>query len=143
MWFTQKSAERKVNVSHSLYRTSLFIGCSGLYCLILVVGCLVFLTSEIVTHHVPLHYFEVGQLNYILFYEVEDKLLMCFFPQGLFTYMYVVSILFLLYVFCFLLHEYSCCGGPPQGTSGRNTYFQVGPGGTRQPISLSLTYFIF
>ena len=46
--------------------------------------------------------------------------------QGLFTYMYIVSILFLLYVFCFLLHEYSCCGGPPQGTSGRNTYFQVG-----------------
>jgi len=82
-------------------KTSLFIGCSGLYCLILVVGCLVFLTSEIVTHHVPLHYFE-----------------------GLFTYMYIVSILFLLYVFCFLLHEYSCCGGPPQGTSGRNTYFQ-------------------
>ena len=48
-----------------------------------------------------------------------------FFFQGLFTYLYVVSILFLLYVFCFLLHEYSCCGGPPAQPTVRNAYFHV------------------
>ena len=57
-WKSQKSNEL---FSLWTFRTSLFIGCSGLYCLILVVGCLVFLTSEIVTHHVPLHYFEVSE----------------------------------------------------------------------------------
>jgi hypothetical protein len=39
--------------------------------------------------------------------------------------MYIMSLVFLMYIFCFLLHESNCCGGPPQGTSGRNTYFQV------------------
>lgn len=47
--------------------------------------------------------------------------------QGYFTYLYIAGILFLLYVYCFLLHEASCCGsGPPApGTVGRNTYFHV------------------
>ena len=47
------------------------------------------------------------------------------FFQGLFTYLYIVSILFLLYVFCFLLHEYSCCSGPPSQPTVRNAYFHV------------------
>lgn len=34
--------------------------------------------------------------------------------QGFFTYLYGVSILFLLYVFCFLLQESSCCQGNEQ-----------------------------
>lgn len=33
----------------------------------------------------------------------------CWFLQGFFTYLYGVSILFLLYVFCFLLQESTCC----------------------------------
>ena len=40
-------------------RTSLFKGCSALYCLLLVVTCVSFLSSEVVTNSVPLHYFEV------------------------------------------------------------------------------------
>ena len=41
----------------------------------------------------------------------------------------MISILFLLYVFCYLLHEGTCCGGQPPapGTVGRNTYFHVRP----------------
>lgn len=41
-------------------RTSLFITCSGLYGLFLVVVCIAFLASEVATHGVPLHYFEVN-----------------------------------------------------------------------------------
>ena len=50
-----------------------------------------------------------------------------FLFQGFFTYLYMISILFLLYVFCYLLHEGTCCGGSPPapGTVGRNTYFHV------------------
>ncbi|TRY73432.1 hypothetical protein TCAL_01516 [Tigriopus californicus] len=83
-------------------KTSLFIVCSGLYALLLIVICATFLTSEIATHSIPLHYFE-----------------------GFFTYLYIASLLFLLYVFCYLLHEASCCGsGPPRpGTTIRNAYF--------------------
>jgi hypothetical protein len=44
-------------------RTSLFKGCSALYCLLLVVTCVSFLTSEVVTNSVPLHYFEVTTSN--------------------------------------------------------------------------------
>ncbi len=38
-----------------------------------------------------------------------------------------MAILFLLYVFCYLLHEAACCGSSPPapGTVGRNTYFHV------------------
>ena len=57
---------------------------------------------------------------------IAYKIITCFWSfQGLFTYLYVVSILFLLYVFCFLLHEYSCCGGPPAQPTVRNAYFHV------------------
>jgi len=42
--------------------------------------------SEVVTHKLPLYYYE-----------------------GFFTYLYGMSILFLLYVFCFLLQESACC----------------------------------
>ena len=41
-------------------RTSLFITISGLYGLFLVVVCIAFLASEVATHSVPLHYFEVS-----------------------------------------------------------------------------------
>ena len=41
------------------FRTSLFIVCSLLYGILLVVVCVVFLTAELVTDSVPLHYFEV------------------------------------------------------------------------------------
>ena len=53
--------------------------------------------------------------------------LFSFLFQGFFTYLYMISIIFLLYVFCFLLHEGTCCGGSPPapGTVGRNTYFHV------------------
>ena len=42
-----------------LCRTSLFIVCSGLYGLLLVVVCVAFLSAELATNQIPLHYFEV------------------------------------------------------------------------------------
>lgn len=77
----------------------------------------------------------LGSLNLLLpdkiDFEIKNSLVGWFlisfgFFQGFFTYLYMMSIMFLMYVFCYLLHESSCCGGPKQGTSGRNTYFQVG-----------------
>ena len=44
-------------------RTSLFITCSGLYGIFLVVFCVSLLATEIATHSVPLHYFEVRQIQ--------------------------------------------------------------------------------
>ena len=43
-----------------LCRTSLFIVCSGLYGLLLVVVCVAFLSAELATNQIPLHYFEVS-----------------------------------------------------------------------------------
>lgn len=59
---------------------------SFIYAKLLVVICIAYVISEVVTHKLPLYYFE-----------------------GFFTYLYGVSILFLLYVFCFLLQESACC----------------------------------
>lgn len=71
-------------------RTSLFIIMSFIYAKLLVVICIAYVISEVVTHNIPHFYYE-----------------------GFFTYLYGVSILFLLYVFCFLLQESSCCNGSP------------------------------
>lgn len=59
---------------------------SFIYAKLLVVVCIAYVISEVVTHKLPLYYYE-----------------------GFFTYLYGVSILFLLYVFCFLLQESACC----------------------------------
>ncbi|XP_011493999.1 PREDICTED: uncharacterized protein LOC105359184 [Ceratosolen solmsi marchali] len=67
-------------------KTSLFIIMSFIYAKLLVVVCIAYVISEVVTHKLPLYYYE-----------------------GFFTYLYGVSILFLLYVFCFLLQESACC----------------------------------
>ncbi|XP_021931664.1 otopetrin-2-like isoform X3 [Zootermopsis nevadensis] len=67
-------------------KTSLFIIMSFIYAKLLVVICIAYVISEVVTHKLPLHYYE-----------------------GFFTYLYGTSILFLLYVFCFLLQESACC----------------------------------
>ena len=80
------------------FRTSLFITCSCLYAILLVIICLAFLTSEVVTDNSPLHYYE-----------------------GFFSFLYLLSIFFLFYVFCYLLHESTCCRGDPEPA----TYFQV------------------
>uniref|UniRef100_A0A0A9Y1V3 Otopetrin-2 n=1 Tax=Lygus hesperus TaxID=30085 RepID=A0A0A9Y1V3_LYGHE len=69
-------------------KTSLFIIMSFIYAKLLVVICIAYVVSEVVTHSLPLVYYE-----------------------GFFTYLYGASILFLLYVFCFLLQESSCCQG--------------------------------
>lgn len=69
-------------------KTSLFIIMSFIYAKLLVVICIAYVVSEVVTHSIPLPYYE-----------------------GFFTYLYGTSILFLLYVFCFLLQESSCCQG--------------------------------
>ncbi|EGI57321.1 Otopetrin-2 [Acromyrmex echinatior] len=66
--------------------TSLFIIMSFIYSKLLVVVCIAYVISEVVTHKLPLYYYE-----------------------GFFTYLYGMSILFLLYVFCFLLQESACC----------------------------------
>ncbi|KAL6265579.1 hypothetical protein P5V15_002375 [Pogonomyrmex californicus] len=67
-------------------KTSLFIIMSFIYAKLLVVVCIAYVISEVVTHKLPLYYYE-----------------------GFFTYLYGMSILFLLYVFCFLLQESACC----------------------------------
>lgn len=69
-------------------RTSLFIIMSFVYAKLLIVVCVAYVISDVVTHSIPLWYYE-----------------------GFFTYLYGMSILFLLYVFCFLLQESTCCSG--------------------------------
>lgn len=76
----------KVHKQTFLFRTSLFIIMSFIYAKLLVVVCITYVISEVVTHKLPLYYYE-----------------------GFFTYLYGMSILFLLYVFCFLLQESACC----------------------------------
>uniref|UniRef100_T1PC51 Otopetrin n=1 Tax=Musca domestica TaxID=7370 RepID=T1PC51_MUSDO len=68
--------------------TSLFIVTSLVYAIILIVVCIAYVISDVTTHRLPVLYYE-----------------------SFFTYLYGVSILFLLYVFCFLLQESSCCNG--------------------------------
>ncbi|XP_064094892.1 proton channel OtopLc-like isoform X10 [Macrobrachium nipponense] len=63
-------------------KTSTFITLSLLYATLLVVVCLGFVLSEVLTHNVPLYYYE-----------------------AFFTYLYGISILFLLYVLCYLLSD--------------------------------------
>lgn len=70
------------------FRTSLFIITSFIYAKLLIVICIAYVISDVVTHNLPLYYYE-----------------------GFFTYLYGMSILFLLYVFCFLLQESTCCSG--------------------------------
>lgn len=61
---------------------------SFVYAKLLIVICVAYVISDVVTHNIPLYYYE-----------------------GFFTYLYGMSILFLLYVFCFLLQESTCCSG--------------------------------
>ncbi|XP_059489984.1 proton channel OtopLc isoform X2 [Neocloeon triangulifer] len=72
--------EMEARLESPLKRTSLFIVMSFIYAKLLVVVCIAFQISEVVTHNVPLHYYE-----------------------AFFTYLYSASILYLLYVFCYLL----------------------------------------
>ncbi|XP_050038568.1 proton channel OtopLc isoform X1 [Dermacentor andersoni] len=68
-------------------KTQQFIMVSSMYCQLLVVICVVFFTSEVVTFRVPLYYFE-----------------------GFYMYLYSVSLLFLLYVYIYLLRRSSPTG---------------------------------
>nr|XP_033337140.1 proton channel OtopLc isoform X5 [Megalopta genalis] len=81
-----KEMELKNVRSTPAKKTSLFIIMSFIYAKLLVVVCIAYVISEVVTHKLPLYYYE-----------------------GFFTYLYGVSILFLLYVFCFLLQESAWC----------------------------------
>ncbi|XP_012232098.1 proton channel OtopLc isoform X6 [Linepithema humile] len=81
-----KEMELKNVRSTPAKKTSLFIIMSFIYAKLLVVVCIAYVISEVVTHKLPLYYYE-----------------------GFFTYLYGMSILFLLYVFCFLLQESACC----------------------------------
>ncbi|XP_052856717.1 proton channel OtopLc isoform X4 [Drosophila gunungcola] len=73
--------------------TSLFIVTSLVYAILLIVVCIAYVISDVTTHRLPVLYYET-----------------------FFTYLYGVSILFLLYVFCFLLQESSCCNGGNGGS---------------------------
>ncbi|XP_017482363.1 PREDICTED: uncharacterized protein LOC108371328 isoform X1 [Rhagoletis zephyria] len=83
-----KEMELKNVMPQPLQRTSLFIVTSLVYAIILIVVCIAYVISDVTTHRLPVLYYET-----------------------FFTYLYGVSILFLLYVFCFLLQESSCCNG--------------------------------
>ncbi|XP_060665131.1 proton channel OtopLc isoform X8 [Drosophila nasuta] len=74
-------------------RTSLFIVTSLVYAILLIVVCIAYVISDVTTHRLPVLYYET-----------------------FFTYLYGTSILFLLYVFCFLLQESSCCNGGNGGS---------------------------
>nr|XP_053646291.1 proton channel OtopLc-like isoform X4 [Cherax quadricarinatus] len=78
-------------------KTSTFITLSLLYATLLVVVCLGFVLSEVLTHNVPLYYYE-----------------------AFFTYLYGLSILFLLYVFCYLLSD-SARDRKPQKPQGHHS----------------------
>ena len=69
-----------------------------MYAFLLIIICVAFLTSEVVTDNSPLHYYE-----------------------GFFSFLYLLSIFFLFYVFCYLLHESTCCRSDPEPAA----YFQV------------------
>ncbi|XP_060665126.1 proton channel OtopLc isoform X3 [Drosophila nasuta] len=73
--------------------TSLFIVTSLVYAILLIVVCIAYVISDVTTHRLPVLYYET-----------------------FFTYLYGTSILFLLYVFCFLLQESSCCNGGNGGS---------------------------
>ncbi|ALC48307.1 CG42492 [Drosophila busckii] len=85
--------------------TSLFIVTSLVYAILLIVVCIAYVISDVTTHRLPVLYYET-----------------------FFTYLYGASILFLLYVFCFLLQESSCCNGgvpkpkpPPKEKKSKKT----------------------
>ncbi|XP_071055879.1 proton channel OtopLc isoform X8 [Onthophagus taurus] len=91
-----KSSDEDLDCGEKKYhpknaKTSLFIIMSFVYAKLLIVVCLAYVISDVVTHSIPLWYYE-----------------------GFFTYLYGMSILFLLYVFCFLLQESTCCSGEPK-----------------------------
>ncbi|XP_011568585.3 proton channel OtopLc isoform X8 [Plutella xylostella] len=87
---TNKEMELKCVQPKPSKKTSLFIISSFIYAKLLVVVCIAYVISDVITHNLPLYYYE-----------------------GFFTYLYGMSILFLLYVFCFLLQESACCSGSP------------------------------
>ncbi|XP_043230823.1 proton channel OtopLc-like isoform X6 [Amphibalanus amphitrite] len=104
--------------------TACFRILSLVYAKLLVVVCIAFLISEIITDSVPLYFYE-----------------------AFFTYLYGVSILFLLYVLVYLLHESStkvgkqqegsgccgkgssCCGRASRRRGLRSGSYQVNPSG--------------
>ncbi|XP_017054752.1 proton channel OtopLc isoform X9 [Drosophila ficusphila] len=88
-----KEMELKNVMPQPLQRTSLFIVTSLVYAILLIVVCIAYVISDVTTHRLPVLYYET-----------------------FFTYLYGVSILFLLYVFCFLLQESSCCNGGNGGS---------------------------
>lgn len=100
---------------------------SFIYAKLLVVICIAYVVSEVVTHSLPLVYYEVSTI-YVQIPNIRNKFIATLilkisknqklhvvefgwknFFQGFFTYLYGASILFLLYVFCFLLQESACC----------------------------------
>ncbi|XP_018899410.1 proton channel OtopLc isoform X2 [Bemisia tabaci] len=92
-----KEAEAKkhrAQIKQLPHRTSQFIFLSFIYAKLLIVMCIAYVLSEVITLKLPVECYE-----------------------GFFTYLYGVSIFFLLYVFCFLLQESSCC----QGNSDRKS----------------------
>ncbi|KAM8719488.1 hypothetical protein ACLKA7_012102 [Drosophila subpalustris] len=88
-----KEMELKNVMPQPLQRTSLFIVTSLVYAILLIVVCIAYVISDVTTHRLPVLYYET-----------------------FFTYLYGTSILFLLYVFCFLLQESSCCNGGNGGS---------------------------
>ncbi|XP_043200571.1 proton channel OtopLc-like isoform X2 [Amphibalanus amphitrite] len=95
-------------------KTASFRVLSLVYAKLLVVVCIAFLISEIVTTNVPLHYYE-----------------------GFFAYMYGGSILFLSYVFVYLLREPSGRTGAA-GSRDCNTLFWNKWRSRGSPVEVSL-----
>ncbi|XP_043208163.1 proton channel OtopLc-like isoform X7 [Amphibalanus amphitrite] len=105
--------------------TACFRILSLVYAKLLVVVCIAFLISEIITDSVPLYFYE-----------------------AFFTYLYGVSILFLLYVLVYLLHESStkvgkqqegsgCCGKKAKPPADVNLNDGAGGGGGGSPERLT------
>ncbi|XP_022669549.1 otopetrin-2-like isoform X4 [Varroa jacobsoni] len=81
------------NVRPASPKTQQFIMLSSIYCQLLVVVCVVLLTSEVITGRQPL----------------------LFFSEGFFLYLYTTSLLFLVYVYLYLLRHGNIPSNGPAG----------------------------
>ena len=90
-------------------KKSLVSASSSLYAMSLIVACIVFTSTEVVTSKVPLDFFE---------------------SYGFYTYLYSVSVAFMLYLFLYVLrvkyYQESSTNGGTVGSKHKDDDFDVG-----------------
>ena len=88
-------------------KKSLITAMSSLYAMSLIVACIVFTATEVITSKVPLDFFE---------------------SYGFYTYLYSVSVAFMLYLFFYVLRVkyYDGSSGEMVGSKHKEDEFDVG-----------------